>query len=276
MSSAPYNGYSWKLREKIIPVSKHHRAAEGYQAPSRECDMCGDPECPPDSWHSEDYSEPYLFEPPATYLLCNVCHLRIHKRFNEPAENWHLYLEHLRVGGFGREFTSVHSLPARRKYASALKDQQPIHLPEIRSRAASDERWWEQLTLDPESLSAVWARPRPLRPRPPFEDFALAFTKVNASEVELQMLRVHAQSPRRSINMRTLAKCVLQSDAPSSANLAYGALAHRLWSALPTVWETDRRDDGSAIWLSLLAEGWKPEGREFEWVLIPDLVTMFR
>lgn len=275
MSSAPYNGYPWNIREKILVELKREKAAQGFQSYPCLCDMCGDPACPPSSWHSEDYSEPYRFEPPMTYRLCNVCHLRIHKRFKEPAENWYLYLEHLRKGGYGREFTGLHSLQDRKKFADTLRNGQPIQLPLIRPRAVLGDEWWERLTLDPESLVGAWARPRPLRPRPTFDEFTLAFGKATPSERELQLLRFHAGCARRSTNMRDLAREVLQSESPSSANLAYGALAHRVWNELPTPWKPDLRDDGSSIWLSLFAEGWQPEDREFEWVMIPALVTMF-
>ena len=275
MSGAPYNGYPWKERLGILDEFKRKKREGGFQFESRPCDMCGDTECPPDSWHSEDYSEPYRFDPPATYLVCRVCHLRIHKRFSEPRENWLLYLAHLRSGGWGREFTKLNSLDQRRTWAHDLSTGRGVAIPMIRQKSLTGLEWWEQLTLDVESLIAAWARPRPVRPRPEKEAYEVALRNIRPSNDELALLRFHARSSKRSVAMRQLAKEVLSSDSPSRANLVYGALAHRLCEALN--WEPDRREDKSPIWMSVVAEGWQPEGkeREFEWVLIPTLSAMF-
>ncbi|MBI3374983.1 MAG: hypothetical protein HY017_24945 [Betaproteobacteria bacterium] len=274
--SAPYNGYPWKIRQAIIAPFNRARLEGGIQFSPRPCDMCGDPECPPDSWHSEDYSQPYLFDPPANYMICRVCHSRIHKRFHEPPENWLLYLAHLRGGGYGREFTKLYSLSERRTWAHELSAGRSVPLPMIRKRSPTGSGWWEHLTLDAESLIAAWARPRPLRPRPENEAYEVALLKIRPTDEELALLRFHARSPKRSVTMRRLAKEVLSSESPSRANLVYGAIAHRLCEVL-SPWEPDRREDRSPIWMSVVAEGWQPVGkeREFEWVLIPTLTTMF-
>jgi len=153
-----------------------------------------------------------------------------------------------------------------------LQAGRDVVLPMIRPRPLSGSEWWQDLTLDPESLTAAWARPRPLRPRPDRAAFESALREVNPSESELGLLRCHARSPRRSATMRTLAREALSSDAPGTANLLYGRLARRLCEA--TRWEPDRREDKSPIWMSTVAEGWQPPEREFEWVLIPALAQL--
>lgn len=272
MADSNYNGYSWKQRERISHALKRvfpdSRRPEGGP-----CDLCGNPECQTEL-HSEDYSEPYSFAPPESYWLCKSCHLRLHKRFNEPKENWGLFLIHLRTGGYASEFTTLYPVSQRRKWLSELAAGNEVTLPRLRERKLPADPWWEKLTLDSTSLVAAWARPRPLRPRPDISAYRKAIDEIKPSTKELTILCCHANSPKRSANMRDLAKHALNSDAPSTANLAYGSFAHRLCEALPQ-WKPDTRKDGTPIWMSVLAEGWEPEGKEFEWVLIPQLYEIF-
>lgn len=272
MAGGWYNGYSWQQR--MAPGPTLQRAiANGYCQRQGPCDLCGEPDRPREL-HSEDYSPPYSFEPPQTYLVCKACHSRLHKRFGEPKENWSLFLRHLRAGGYGAEFVKLHSLAQRKQWVATLAAGQDVRLPLIRDRALTGDEWWEKLTLDPESLVAAWARPNPLRPRPTVVDFRKALAEVDPTDKERALLRCHANSKNHSASMRDLAKCALDSDNPSTANLLYGLFARRLCEALPE-WKPDKRADGSPIWMSLVAEGWQPENREFEWVLIPPLREIF-
>ncbi len=272
MADRYYNGYSWKQRLKNTPELKI-ALPNGYRSGPGPCDLCGDPK-PPTEQHSEDYSEPYTFKPPQSYWLCKSCHSRLHKRFKQPKERWALFLIHLRVGGYGAEFSKLYSVSQRKVWQSELATGKNVALDRIRERKLVGDPWWEKLTLDPESLVAAWARPRPLRPRPDLEAYRAAMAQVQPSDKELALLRCHATSPNRSASMRYLAKHALNSDNPSTANLAYGSLAHRLCSALPE-WIPDTRKDGSPIWMSVIGEGWEPEQREFEWVLVPQLRELF-
>lgn len=272
MSSNPYNGYTWAEREPILKALTQARRS-GRTLRSGPCDMCGDPDRPT-AFHSEDYSPPYTFQPPQTYLLCKSCHSRIHKRFNDQPESWKLFLAHLRAGGYGAEFSQRYSMAERKRLIVELAAGNQVQFPVIRSRPQVEEAWWEHLTLDPESLVAPWARPRPLRPRPSLEQLQSAIEQIGPSEKELRLLRCHAAAPNRTATMRHLAQHALNSEQPSSANLAYGSFARRLCEAIPE-WQPDPREDGSPIWMSIVAEGWQPEGREFEWVLIPDLQSLF-
>jgi hypothetical protein len=272
MADSNYNGYSWKQREKILNVLSR-RKRDGFQPRHGPCDICGDPGKKADL-HSEDYSEPFTFEPPQTYLLCKACHLRLHKRFNDSRENWALFLTHLRAGGYGAEFTERYSVAQRREWQVALAGGNQIELPLIRQRQFDPVPWWEMLTLDPESLDAAWARPRPLRPRPTVQAFLGALEQITPSPKELALLRCHAACEKHTATMRHLAQHALDSSKPNAANLIYGSLARRLCEAMPD-WKPDFRKDGSPVWMSIIAEGWQPKAGEFEWVLVPELRIIF-
>ncbi|GLQ39771.1 hypothetical protein GCM10007908_33910 [Rhizobium albus] len=267
MSNMPYNGYSWAQRMKIIPA---FRKLTGKDAPfdGEPCSICGDRERAPGEWHSEDYSEPYSFEPPESYPVCKSCHMRLHKRFNAPPGEWALFCLHLDAGGYGAEFAKLRTPPVRRELCERLVRGDHVDLPAIRFRRIQDD-WWRHLTLDPESLEAPWARPRPLRQRPDTEQFLAALTALGPSEKQRRLLKAHASAPRRTASMRALALEALGKNEPATANLIYGTLAHRLTERLN--FKPDQRDDGSPVWMSIIAEGWYPPRREFEWTMVPSL-----
>lgn len=260
-----YNGYNWQQRARIIPA---YRKLTGKHAPFEgdPCAMCGDADRPPGEWHSEDYSEPFTYEPPQSYPLCKPCHSRLHKRFNAPRGEWDLFCLHLEAGGYGAEFVKLRSVNERRALCQQIASGSQVSVRRIRPREPGPY-WWQVLTLDPESLEAPWARPRPLRPRPDEAAFSRAFQEARLSDRETALLRTHANAPRRTATMRTLAREALGSDSHRSANQVYGGLARRLTSLFR--WEPDRRNDGSPIWMSLLAEGWYPPGREYELTMVP-------
>jgi hypothetical protein len=272
MSNAPYNGYSWQQRARIIPA---YRKLTGKHAPfeGEACAMCSDPNRPPGEWHSEDYSEPFSFQPPQSFPLCKPCHTRLHKRFKAPRGEWQLFCHHLEAGGYGAEFVKLHDLAERRALCEQVASGAPIVFARIRPKGPGPH-WWQNLTLDPESLVAPWARPRPLRPRPDRDAFLGAFKAVDLSDREITLLRIHAASPRRTATMRTLAREGLASDSYQAANSAYGGLARRLTSFLD--WEPDLREDKSPFWMSVLAEGWTPPGREFELTMVPSAAMAVR
>ncbi len=139
----------------------------------------------------------------------------------------------------------------------------------VRSRTLADNPWWATLTLDPESLEAPWARPRPLRERPSAEAFRVALAAVNPDERQWSLLRTHAASHRRTATMRQLAEQVWGKPDYGSANLRYGLLCKALVREMG--WNPDKREDGLSIWMSIAAEGWDPPGREFEWVMVGTL-----
>ncbi len=269
----PYNGYSWKQRSR---PHAHTDTLRSYSQSGGPCEICAE-DGPHAQLHSEDYSKPYFFCPPGTYILCNVCHQRLHKRFpdeNGKASDWKVFQAHLRGGGYGREFTE-YSRATRLAWQAQIDAGENVRLPVKRVRALTGHEWWQSLSLDPECLVAPWARPRPWLERPSTDDYRAALNQIRPSAVETKLLRVHANLPRRCATMRRLAELALSSDSPSPANLAYGKLAHRLAEALGTKWQPECRADGSPSWMTTIAEGWQPAGREYEWVMVPSLAKIF-
>ncbi|WP_353228823.1 hypothetical protein [Novosphingobium sp.] len=277
MVETSYNGYDGRQRSAINKPLKAYLAALDPAAPPHPCGLCGDPDRPGNQWHSEDYSSPQTVAPPQTYPLCNACHGRIHKRFKAPVGEWELFCRHVDAGGYGREFTGLYAATTRKRMYDAVATGRPVDVQVIRQRPEGPA-WWRDLTLDPESLIAAWARPRPLRPRPEPDHFRAAIEAARLSRAEAAILCFHANAPRRTVTMRAVAKAVLNSDKPTAANLAYGRLARRLCQQLR--WEPDRRDDGSPIWMSMVTEGWNPPStpqapREYELVMVPSLAALF-
>lgn len=270
-----YNGYSWTQRAEILKAERRLRKsgdleALAYYAGPHPCDICGDPDRR--QWHSEDYSKPFIFRPPATFAICGCCHLRLHGRFAAPAM-WVTFLAHVRSGGYGREFTSLYGKRQRDDWARRCGEGAAPVLPSIRPRPLAGDEWWQRLTLNPEALKAAWARPRPLRPRPDAASYRAA-VKAISTPAAVALLTFHAMQPNRATTMRRLAAEVLGTDVPSSAERQYVTLANKLCHGLP--WEPDRAVDGSLAWMSVIAEGWMPEGREVEWVMVPALVAACR
>lgn len=120
--------------------------------------MCGDPDSPV-APHTEDYSEPYLWEMPAEYALCNTCHLRLHRRFKSPFA-WEAYTSHVRRGGYGSDLKIPKVARNIAKLAKALRDGESYELEPLKGRARSSGTWWERLTVDPTSLTDPSARLR--------------------------------------------------------------------------------------------------------------------
>ncbi|MGN3973639.1 hypothetical protein [Tsuneonella sp. SYSU-LHT278] len=276
MSGALYNGYSWKQRDLILKAYRRGEAGPDFVLEGKPCGLCGNPDRPAGEWHSEDYSQPFTFEPPQTYPLCKPCHLRLHKRFNQPAEEWELFCRHVEAGGYGSEFVSSYPLGKRRDLCAKIRVGEPFGVAPIRRRTVSSP-WWRELTLDPESLDAAWARPRPLRERPDEQSYRSALEAASPSEQEWAILRYHANAHRRTVTMREIAREVLGSDQPQAANLAYGKLAKRIGKALN--WQPDLGPNGTPFWMSVIAEGWRPpsrngQRRDYELTMVPVLKGM--
>lgn len=238
-----YNGYSWKQREEILHAKNRLGSSApqlAYMYSKGPCEVCadpGEPEHPHTQRHSEDYSRPYLFSPPATFIVCNVCHSRLHKRFpdeNDEPSDWQVFLVHLRSGGYGREF-SAYPLKMRHAWQAKIETGESITLQSKHPRALTGHEWWQTLSLDPESMEAPWARPRPWLERPTTEAYQAALEQVQPNSEEWALLKAHANAPRRCATMRDLSTNILTSQSPSAANSKYGKLAHRLANALGSV-----------------------------------------
>ena len=121
------------------------------------CDMCGNPDSPA-APHTEDYSEPYLWERPAEYAVCNTCHSRIHKRFRSPFA-WEAYKTHVRRGGYGSDLKSSACGREVSRLAKALEGREPFMLEPLR-QSPSPNAWWEKLSTDLKSQTDPSSRPR--------------------------------------------------------------------------------------------------------------------
>ena len=155
-----YNGYTPQERNRKLRASYKifpNRSHPYYQG---ACDMCGDPSSPVEP-HSEDYSEPFLWERPAEYTLCRTCHGRLHKRFKS-AFAWEAYKLHMRRGGYGSDLKASSIAQEVSKLTKSLQSGIPFLLSPLSQlrQLPTPSAWWESLTINPESLTAAWARPR--------------------------------------------------------------------------------------------------------------------
>jgi hypothetical protein len=150
-----YNGYTPQEREKKLRAM--HKAYPGRSHPyySAPCHICWDSEAKV-APHSEDYSEPYLWERPAVYALCATCHGRLHKRFKNPFA-WEAYKRHLKRGGVGADLKRPPIAREVGKLAKALSSNKPFNLAPLRPFDQPD-LWWDRLSVDPRSLTGVPAR----------------------------------------------------------------------------------------------------------------------
>ena len=156
----PYNGYSGAEREAKLRA-RHKRRRAGLETQHQPpCAICRDPNLPVEP-HAEDYAQPFLWEPPAEYGLCRTCHRsRLHKRFSSPL-GWEAYKAHIRRGGYSSDLKQPGVAAEVRAYQRALDaGGPPPMLHALRFRESTLGAWWEQLTTDPMSLTASWARPR--------------------------------------------------------------------------------------------------------------------
>lgn len=278
MDGKPYNGYSWAQRIKILRAFQRAGPRLAEQMAREPCGLCGDPARAPHEWHSEDYSEPFSFSQPQSYAMCKPCHGRLHKRFGRASEEWELFCRFVEAGGYGREFSNALPVATRRAFQTQLAEGQDVVFPPIRPRVVADD-WWRRLTLDPASLEAPWAKPRPLRSRPERHEFDQAFARAELSPIERAILRFHASAPNRTATMRQIATSCLGVTDPRPTNLVYGKLARRTASHL--AFQPDTREDGSPVWMSLFAEGWPSAGHdaerhEYRWVMVPAVAEIWR
>ena len=121
--------------------------------------LCGDPKARLEL-HSEDYSEPFLFEPPAGYWLCIACHRNnLHKRFADPLR-WQVFLAHIRRGGYASDLRQPAIRSQLAEFTTALREGRHKSLSALRPWMARD-CWWEALSLDASSKMDKAYRPRP-------------------------------------------------------------------------------------------------------------------
>lgn len=157
-----YNGYSPEERSEkfhAFPESKK----QGLVPPrAKACMICNDPGVPLDL-HSEDYSKPYLYDPPAVYALCKSCHRsRLHTRFRSP-QAWEAFLAHVRRGGYARDLRENPEVAAEMKaFSAAQKKGEALELKQLRHYPHEiGTEWFTAVRMDKESLTDPAARPRP-------------------------------------------------------------------------------------------------------------------
>lgn len=160
-----YNGYPQKQRDakyKVLVQALRDGSLTPYSGP---CMLCGDPEVPVEP-HSEDYSSPFLWDPPGMFWLCTHCHKnKLHGRFRNPSL-WKAFLAHVRRGGYAREWLEPTLQREIRVFRAALQRIETAHLATIRHRDIQDA-WWEKLSTERQTLTSD--RPALARSMPPSE-----------------------------------------------------------------------------------------------------------
>lgn len=156
-----YNGYSAQERDKKFRNYKAIAKQGEIPSPTGPCALCNDPEAQVE-YHDEDYSEPYIWEPPALLTLCRHCHRnKLHKRFHDVA-GWRAFIAHVRRGGYARDLQDKAIKDEVRRCKLAILAGEPFVLRSLRPYAGTvDQEWFANLRLDPQSLNDPVARPRP-------------------------------------------------------------------------------------------------------------------
>lgn len=154
-----YNGYSDK--ERTASIAPMNRALRNGEVPpaTNGCMLCGDRDARLEL-HSQDYSKPYRWSPPAAYWLCRHCHRnKLHKRFASP-DQWIAFLAHVRRGGYAADLKDPGIKKQLDDFRAAMRaGETPPTLPILRAeRILAEREWWEQLTLDKASLRDPGAR----------------------------------------------------------------------------------------------------------------------
>lgn len=148
-----YNGYS--EAERLTKLKAQHiREDQGLGShPPGPCAICSDPKARLEA-HDEDYSLPYLWEPPAQYAVCHRCHSRLHSRFRFP-QVWEAHKAHVRRGGVASDDAGFKAVK------DAIRNNDLPNLPPPKPTMLTGDEWWERLSTDPRTLTDPEARPRP-------------------------------------------------------------------------------------------------------------------
>ena len=156
-----YNGYSPKERDDKFKVMKRLIAKGEVPPASGPCALCGDPETPVE-YHDEDYGEPFIWNAPALLCLCRNCHRdKLHKRFWRHSA-WLAYIAHVRRGGYARDLKDRDVKKEFDVCRAAIERGEPYTFRKLRPyQPTIGAEWFANLRMDPESLSAPSARPRP-------------------------------------------------------------------------------------------------------------------
>jgi len=138
-----YNGFTGRQRDRKLRAL-HRLHAEGiYPGTGRPCDLCNDPDAAT-APHSEDYSEPYQWEPPAVYAVCGSCHRWLHQRFRRPVD-WEAFKHHVARGGYALEFAKGPVLKERKAARAEGESYQWKPIPGRNTVQLNATVWWEKL-----------------------------------------------------------------------------------------------------------------------------------
>ncbi len=137
-----YNNYSANQREKKLRALNKLKAEGRDPTPEGLCMLCCDPKASL-QLHSEDYSEPFRWQPPHCYALCS-CHWYLHQRFSKP-EMWAEFILHVKRGGYASEFTSYQVRKEREAYREAKSLGERYQWKLIPGREPRSG-WWEKLS----------------------------------------------------------------------------------------------------------------------------------
>lgn len=148
-----YNGYSPIERDNKFKVLKKLIAAGTLPPASGPCALCSDPDIPVE-YHSEDYGEPYLWEPPAMYCLCRSCHrYKLHQRFWQHSL-WLSFIAHVRRGGYSRDLKQADIKQEVETYRHAIEQGQIFTLSPLRPyQNIVGLEWFANLRIDAASLT---------------------------------------------------------------------------------------------------------------------------
>jgi hypothetical protein len=141
-----YNGFSGKERAANGAALRRAIEAGTVPVPAGSCSICGDPSAKLE-YHSEDYSKPYSWSPPAAYLVCIACHRnKLHKRFGNP-DMWEAFKAHVRRGGYASDLKQPEVARELKQYIAALRSGDVLQLRPLRPYPhASGTEWWASLT----------------------------------------------------------------------------------------------------------------------------------
>jgi len=159
-SGNSYNGYVPRERAAFAKATRLLITAGELAPASPPCGLCNDPDALVE-YHSEDYSQPYRWVPPATYPLCLHCHrFRLHRRFWWP-ELWAAFLAHVRRGGYASDLKNLLIRIEFEHYRWLVKCGKPATLRQLRPYPhAIGTEWFAKLRMDIKSLCDRSARPR--------------------------------------------------------------------------------------------------------------------
>lgn len=141
-----YNGFSGKERAANGTALRRAIQAGTVSVPLGSCSICGDPGAKLE-YHSEDYSKPYNWSPPAAYPVCLACHRnKLHKRFGNP-DMWEGFKAHVRRGGYASDLKLPEVARELEQYMAARRSGNVVQLRALRPYPhVVGTEWWANLT----------------------------------------------------------------------------------------------------------------------------------